>query len=52
MDPFGIIKQNDHLEEYFRGRRNGRNKVELGMYLACEEDGEEMNLASKGGPCW
>lgn len=46
MVPFGILKQNDHLEEHFRGRRNSLNIVDLGMY------GEEVKLTPKGKPCW
>lgn len=44
------MKQKNHLEEYFRDRRNGVNTVDLGVDLACYGDGE-MNLAAKGEPC-
>lgn len=52
MVPFGILKQNDHLEEHFRGRRNGLNKVDLGMCPICWGDGKEVKLTPKGKPCW
>lgn len=52
MDLFGFVKQNGHLEEYVRSRRKGMNKLELGIYLTCQGDGEEINIAPEGEPCW
>lgn len=51
MDPFGIMKQNDHVEEYLRDRRKGMNKLQLGLHLAWNGYGEEVNLAPEGEPC-
>ena len=52
MDPFGIMKQNDHVEEYLRGRRKDMNsKLQLGLRLAWDGYGEEVNLAPEGEPC-
>lgn len=50
MDLLGFMKQNDHLEEYVRGRRKVMNKMELGMYLTCQGDGKDINLAPEGEP--
>ena len=52
MDLIRFMKQNDHLEEYVWGRRKGMTKVELGMYLTCQGDGEEINLAPEEEPHW